>query len=244
MRSAHSLACTLALLTTTGALSTLAGCASQVSAEDRPVWVSVQKGNDALDEGNYSLARTYFRDAVDKYPGEPEARVGLATAQLELGNPSAARENMEIAFSANPEDPEVLDLLARAIVESGEAAAVIALLEPRTVDSNDWRDWHLYGKYIAIAGDPDTGEQALLRAAELSAGTEIEPHYELGNLYKGIGDADAALNRYRMALWVDFRDPRVQAAIESLGHIPGPSFVLTPPEAVTPTADSSGDSAA
>lgn len=209
----------------------LTGCVSDVTAEDRPVWISVDKGNEALSDGNYALARTYFRDAVDKYPGETEARVGLALAQLELGNPAAARENMEMAYATKPEDPEVLDLLARSMVESGDAPAVIALLQPRTVDSTDWKDWHRYGKHIALAGDPDTGELALLRAAELSQGKEIKPHYDLGNLYRSVGDMDAALDRYRMALWVDFRDARAQEAIRSLGQIPGPSFAITPPEA-------------
>ena len=225
MRPTPRLALVVTLLA--GALT---GCAANEN-QARPVWISVERGNEAFADGDYALAQTFFRDAVDTYPGEPDARIGLAKTQLELGDAASARENMEMAFAARPQSDEVIDLLARTMVASGDAPAVIALLEPRTRESTDWADWHRYGKYIAMAGDADTGEAALLKAAQLSQGGQIEPHLDLGNLYASIGDADAALDRYRMALWVDFRDERAQEAIRGLGQIPGPSFALTPPEA-------------
>jgi len=229
-----------ALLSLSAAATLLTGCANQqIAAEDRPVWISVERGYEALEARDYQRARTFFRDAVDKYPGEPKARMGLALSLLELDQPAAARENMEMVYATDPADPEVIDLLAQTMVASGDAPAVIALLQPATLESTDWRDWHRYGKYLAQAGDADTGEQALLTAARLSRGRAIEPHLDLGNLYLAAGDADAALDRYRNALWVDFRDQRVKDAIRSLGHIPGPSFELIPPEASLP-ADPTG----
>jgi len=204
----------------------LASCASE-----RPVFVVIESGDRALENRDYALAATEYREAVSRRPGEIEGRRGLAEALLALGRPAEAREQAEMVYSARPNDHEAIDLLARTMLRSGDAAGMETLVRGRANETGRAEDWHLLGQLLAEAGDADAAEVALTTAAKVDRGQSLRYQKALADFYLNLGDNAQALTRYRMALFIDPADVETRAAIRALGQIPGPTMALTPSEA-------------
>lgn len=215
------------VLSATAGLLGLSAC-----AEQRPVFVVVESGDQALEDSDYTLAATEYREAVSRRPAEWEARMGLAKALLGLDRPAEAREQAEIVYSIRPDDPEAVELLAESMLASGDTAGMESLLRSRANDTNAAADWLLLGEMLARAGDVDGAEVALLTAATVDQGQSLRYQKALADFYLAVGDNAEALTRYRMALYLDPADEATRSAIRSLGQIPGPTLALPPREAL------------
>lgn len=212
----------------------LAAClplALSACAQQRPVYVVIESGQEAMEETNYELAATEFREAVSRRPGEMAARQGLAEALLALGRPDEAREQAELYYSTRPADPESIELLATTMLRSGDTAAMESLLRGRASETGQADDWLLLGRLLAEAGDADAAEVALTTAATVDRGQSFKYQKALADFYLAVGDAAEAMTRYRMALYLNPDDELTRAAIRSLGEIPGPTMALPPLEA-------------
>lgn len=212
----------------------LAAClplAFSACAQQRPVYVVIESGQEAMEETNYELAATEFREAVSRRPGEMDARRGLAEALLALGRPDAAREQAELYYSTRPADPEAIELLATTMLRSGDTAGMEALIRGRANESGDPGDWLLLGHLLAEAGDADAAEVAFVTAATVDRGQSFKYQKALADFYLAVGDTAQALTRYRMALYIDPADEATRSVIRSLGQIPGPTMALPPLEA-------------
>jgi len=199
--------------------------------QQRPVFVVVQSGDQALENQDYQLAAAEYREAVSRRQAEWEARMGLTRALLGLGRPAEAREQAELVYSIRPDDPAVVELLAETMLASGDAAGMESLLRSRANDSNAPNDWLTLGKLLARAGDADAAEVALLTAATADQGQSLRYQKALADFYLAVGDNAEALTRYRMALYIDPANEPTRSAIRSLGQIPGPTLALPPREA-------------
>ena len=208
-------------------LACLSGC-----ADERPVFVVIESGDEALAASDYELAATEYREAVSRRPAEWQARMGLAEALLGLGRSAAAREQAELVYSVRPGDAAAVELLAETMLASGDTAGMDALLRSRANDTNASDDWLTLGQFLARAGDADLAETALLKAETVDQGRSLKYQTALADFYLEIGDNAEALTRYRMALFIDPADEATRAAIQALGQIPGPTLALPPREAL------------
>lgn len=206
------------------ALTGLAGCntVSVIALEEQAYR--------AASRGQYDTAAAKYQQALEQSPGRVHSRVGLGRVQLEMNQPREARRNLELALAARPDDPEILDLLAEAMVKSGDDAAMYRLLRGRAEQRNTVADWMRLGKFAAKAGDADVAENALTTAATLDRGQHAEPQVALADFYESIGAEDKALNRLRMALYLDPANVELQDRIRAMGETPGPTFALQPVE--------------
>jgi tetratricopeptide (TPR) repeat protein len=215
-------------------LFVLAGCSVlslSACAQPRPVFVVIESGDDALASADYTLAAAEYREAVSRRPAEWEARLGLSKALLALDRADEAREQAELVYSVRPNDPQAVEVLAQSMLESGDAAGMEALLSGRANETNSPDDWLLLGQLLAMAGDADAAEVALLTAATIDQGQSLKYQRALADFYLAVGDNAQALTRYRMALYLDPADEPTREAIRALGEIPGPTLALPPREA-------------
>lgn len=204
---------------------TLTACSGQ-----RALHMVEASGDRAMERSQYQLAADEYAEIVDRRPSRWDAHVKLARALLKLNRPLEAREHLEVAYAQRPNNEEVVDLLATAMLESGDIASLTRELRDRAENSGAVSDWVRLGIFLLRAGDLDASETALLTAAQLDRGRTIQPQMGLARLYGRAGDENKALNRLRMALYIEPDNPEIQQAIRSYGRIPGPTFAIPPIE--------------
>lgn len=210
-----------------GAALTLAACSST-----RPLEKVMESGDKAYAVGDYARARADYAEYIDRKPGYPPARHKLGLAQLKTGETRAGVESLTIAFDQRPDNDEYADGLAEGLYQDDQRARLMQFLHDRTQQPGRVSDYVRLGRYAAMIGDSDQAQQALLTAARLDGGKNIEPQLALADFYKNIGDKQNAVRRLRMALYLDPENADVHARLRELGQVPGPSFVLVPEEAL------------
>ncbi|MFG0257789.1 MAG: tetratricopeptide repeat protein [Phycisphaerales bacterium JB043] len=181
-------------------------------------------------EGNFEDALADWGEAVDRDPGDYRGRVGLGKTFLALDRPEAAREQFELAYELRRDDHAVLDLLCESMIAANQIGDMHNLLEDRAQTRQTPREWHFFGKWSANVGDIDTAERAFLTAAQLDGGRNAVFQLSLANFYEGLGDADEALRRLRMAMYLDPENLAIHDRIRAMGQVPGPSYALVPDE--------------
>ncbi len=196
----------------------------------RAVHMVQKSGDDAYKIGQYEKAATEYREVLERQPGYWWTRMDLARAYLDGGNAAAAREQMEIVYTIKPNEHGVLDLLAETMIESADVEAMAGELRRQAEERQTVSDWLRFGAFMHKANDNDESEQAFLTAARIDKGMTLGPQMALANLYRDLGDQAAALDRYRMALYIKPNDKKIQEQIRNFGEVPGPSYALVPAE--------------
>ncbi len=214
-------------IATAGVLAciTATGCSTA-----RPLPHVRDQGDKALDRGQYQLAQVEFDEVVDRDPTDWRSRVKLAKALQHLGEFPAMREHMAVAYDLRPNDPEILDLFCESMLLAKDNDALIRFLRDLSVSPGRVEDFLRLGYYAAKVGDVDEAERALLTGARLDRGQSVEPQMALASFYANLGDDERALQRLRMALFVDQSNEAIKDAIRSYGEIPGPSYATVPTE--------------
>ncbi|GAB4518285.1 MAG: hypothetical protein Tsb0013_22440 [Phycisphaerales bacterium] len=207
-------------------LVALGGCQTNERATHR----IEASGDRAMRQSDYQLAADEYQEVVSRRPGRWDVRVKLAEALLENGQAAYAREQLEVAYTQRPTDPRILDLLAAAMLESGDTEAMTRELRFAAEESGKAPDWYRLGVFLTRAGDDDAAEIALLTAARIDGGEDAAFQKGLARFYTSVGDDTRALERYRMALFLDPEDEDVLAAIRGMGQVPGPTFAIPPRE--------------
>lgn len=189
-----------------------------------------QSGQYYYSIGDYDTAAKEFGEVVHRSPGLWQTRVDLAKSYMKAGKYPEAREQLEIVYTIRPNEPGVLDMLAESMVASGDVDSMAGELRRQAEQRQTVSDWMRLGVFMHKAGDHDSAESALLTAARLDKGRNLGPQLALANMYRDVGETAAALDRYRMALYLKPRDPAIQQSIRDLGAIPGPTYALVPVE--------------
>ncbi|MBX7134418.1 MAG: tetratricopeptide repeat protein, partial [Fimbriimonadaceae bacterium] len=187
-------------------------------------------GDHAYKMGDYEKAAAEYREVITRQPDNWQTRIDLARAYLAGGRADAAREQMEVVYTIKPNEHGVLDLLAETMIESADVEAMAGELRRQGEERQTVSDWLRFGAFMHKANDNDESEQAFLTAARIDKGMNLGPQMALANLYRDLGDQPAALDRYRMALYIKPNDKKIQEQIRALGEIPGPSYALVPAE--------------
>jgi len=196
----------------------------------RPLPYVRDQGDKALEREQYQLAQTEFDEVVARDPTDWRSRVKLSKALAELGEYAAMREHMAVAYDLRPNDPEILDLFCDSMLLAKDNDALIRFLRDLSVSPGRVEDFIRLGYYAAKLGDVDEAERALLTGAKLDRGQSVEPQMALASFYANIGDDERALQRLRMALFLDQTNEEIKDAIRSYGEIPGPSYATVPTE--------------
>ncbi len=188
------------------------------------------QGDRALEQRNYAEAADWYEQYVDRRPIEPEIRYRLGTAYLGMKKPVKAREEFLQGLEIDNEVDRYIEGIATALVETGQRDQLFNVLRRHASNTRQPKDYILFGKFAAIVGDPDTAEVALLEAASLDQGRNVEPQMALANFYGSLGDAEQEIRRLRMVLFLDIANEAANARLRELGEVPGPSIVLPPAE--------------
>lgn len=196
----------------------------------RPVDAIVDAGDRAERQGDLALAEQEYLAAVEKRPGNVNARMALGDLYLATDRPELAVAQYEVVRTIRPTDDEIIDKLAQAMLESGDTGALTVLVTERAKDRATPTEWVRAGDWLAQAGDADAALIAYRTAARMDAGQSASIQKRLAEFHQSLGDQSAALRRYRMALYLDPADEETRAAIRALGEIPGPTLALPPAE--------------
>lgn len=215
------------------ALACLGGCAN------RAIHMVELSGDRALEKGDCALAEKEYAEVVKRDPARPRARLQYGKALLCVGKPYEAREQLENAYTGLPKDDEVIVALATAMAESRDLEGAVRFLRSVAEDRRRPEDYLRLGQFLQKANDIDGAEAALLAAAKGDGGYSLEPQMALAELYRSIGNDDAAIDRLRMCYYLSPQNLKVQQMIRSYGEIPGPTFGRPPAErmADAPTGD-------
>ena len=214
----------------------LPGCKNQ----QRALHMVERSGEHAYKIGDYATAAQEWREVVDRRPGMWDARVWLARSYLALGEPKKAREQLEVAYTIKPLNVEVLELLATAMLQSEDFDSMASQLRQVAEDTQTVSNWMRYGTFLQAAGDYDTAETALLTAARIDRGVNIQPQLALASLYRTAGDDKKAITRLRYALYIEPENKTVLDALRSYGEVPGPTLAEPPAERYAADASTGG----
>lgn len=212
-----------ALLSPAVALLMLASCGMPASSEQL-----LARARHDFDYGRVEQAEATYRQVLERWPGDPDANIGLAECLMASGQPGAALLPLQVAAAERPRDFEVAKALAEAYALAGERSKVYQLLRDRAVEQRRIEAWLLIGEYALRFDDPDTAGTAIATAIELSDGRESQPYLDAAKFAERIGDQRTAIRRLRQAYGIDPDDPRVIAMLREYGEVPGPTIALPP----------------
>lgn len=193
-----------------------------------PNHVLLKKGDFAYRYDRYEEAADYYKQVLDREPGNQRALVRYGQCMLDLGNPKEAASAFHTASMASPEDENLVYLLAQAEVESGQYERAFRLLRTHAIDNSDPKAWTLLSEYALQLDDPDTAANAIDRAIELDGNTSAKPYLKAADLAERLGHDEEALRRLRQAYGLEPDNPEVDRRLREYGEIPGPSLALEP----------------
>ncbi|MEM9082324.1 MAG: tetratricopeptide repeat protein [Planctomycetota bacterium] len=203
----------------------LTGCQTQ-----RPLPIVERSAVEALQSGMLATAEAEYAEILERRPERWDARYQLADIYLRTDRPAEALEQLDIVYTFAPADKDVLDRLADAAIATGKIDTVLHKLRSAARAHNRWEDWLRLGRILRESGDLDAARPALVAAAVLDNGEHLRPQLELARLHAQAGDTQAALERYRMALYLDPNSAESRSAIREAGMIPGPTIAIQPIE--------------
>lgn len=180
--------------------------------------------------GEYEEAEKDYLEYLDRSPGRPEVHHMLGRTYTAMGKTAQAREQLLLANTLRLEDDEILASTAEGLFQDKKYDELNRLLRARTVDRGRMEDYLLLARYAEKQGDKDVAQQALLTAARVDQGMRLAPQLELAKLYKSVGDRSRALERTRMAYFVDPLNGEVLQLVKEFNQIPGPALGLKPAE--------------
>lgn len=207
------------------AVGGMGGCATK-----RPLNRVEEDGDRAFARGQYDKALADYLEYVERRPGNGEIRHKLARSLIEVKQPSHAIEHAWVAFDDEPRNEAYIETLAQALQQSGRNDELVTFLRDQVEDRGRVQDYLRLGKYLAMTGDADGAELALITAAKLDQGRSMLPQLALARFYESIGDRASSFERLRMALFFDPQNAEVYREMRELGEVPGPSLILPPKE--------------
>ena len=211
------------------ALVAVAGCSQQrLNAKtDR------RRGERAYRAADYDRAAVLFQSSASADPRDYKSLFYLGATQEKRGDLQKAVASYANAYDVMPltldgraDDAfryRVIDSLAAASARGPDAAGQLDRLERRADGSDSADDRFLLARAYAYAGDADSAIPAFARAAAL-APDNFEIAKARGLYLEKLGLTDPARDALTNAYGINATDEEVNAALERLGVVPGPSL--------------------
>jgi tetratricopeptide (TPR) repeat protein len=187
-------------------------------------------GNSHFAAGEYEAALTDYQSYLERKPDAVDVRRRTAETLLRLGRPGEAEAYTRAVYDVDPTRLEHAGALARAKVQAGEIGEGLDFMRRYLQDHPTGEGYYLLGEIATEAGLPDDALVAYKIADELDGDTSAEPHRRLARFYEAHDRAEEATTQWRAVLWFDQSDAEARSALRALGHVPGPSFALSPSE--------------
>jgi Tfp pilus assembly protein PilF len=174
-----------------------------------------------LKQGVHGLAADELQTTLRLDPGNRQARLDLARAQVGLGQYVAAEETLTAAVEAAPKDLAANLALVRfyadhtfRVSDRGlSAARAFAALAPDNAEAHDLLGWMYF-----LAGDSQPARLHLENALRLDS-SSASAAYHLGLLHNALGEKEAARFAFMRAVDLDtegfYRD-RSQTALREM----------------------------
>jgi putative PEP-CTERM system TPR-repeat lipoprotein len=166
----------------------------------------VAQGKAALEAGNTSGAAIYFKNALEKEPGNIEAKRMLAKSYMQLGKTERAVDTFgELVKAGQAEVDDHLDylkvLIASQKYDEAVAQGKAFLSFPRETDKQA-EALRYIGLAYGYAGDIDAAEDSLYQALEKRP-DYVDAHIELGTLASRKGNLKEARKFLTEAIALD-----------------------------------------
>lgn len=206
------------------AATLLTGCGGKSDLSMR------EAGDRAYTEGDYAKAVEQYTEYYNLKPQDARANYNLGRALLKNGQPAQGREKLYVAYSIRPQSDEYLTGYADALVATENKEELYRVLRERIVGRGATSDYLRLADYARQIGDADQAEQALITASRLEGGASKDIHLLLSDFYAAEKAETKAVDRLRMAYWLDPVDQKITDKARALGEVPGPTFGLRPAE--------------
>lgn len=214
----------IALVLVLAALSA-GGCKMQ-----RSLLAVRQSGDAHFARAEYTEAQYDYEEYLTRSPARPEVHYMLGRTYLAQGRTGPAREQLLLAYRLRPEDDEMFAHICEGLYADKQYDELNRMLRARTIDRGRMQDWLLLAEYSQKQGDMDEAQRALLTAARVDNGQSAAPQLGLAKIYMAAGDRTRAVERLRMAYFVEPQNGEIATLATSLGEIVGPSFGIPPAE--------------
>ena len=182
----------------------------------------------AEDNGDWDEAYELWSEYVDRRPQSALAEYRLGQAEMQLGLYRDAAGHLRVAHDLEPGNVEYIDALARALVATGQQEALMTLMRRTADEGPDGSGYLRMGYYAQEAGLLDEANEAYQLAIVRARGTSPKPYIAMADFAHAIGNVEKEIQNLRYALWFDRTDKVINARLQELGMIPGPSLAMKP----------------
>lgn len=182
----------------------------------------------AEDKGDWDQAYELWSEYVDRRPQSPLAEYRLGLVEMRLGLYGDAVSHLRIAHDLEPGNIEYLEALADALVATGDTDQLMTLLRQTADEGPDGSGYLRTARYAQEAGLMDEAREALSLAIVNARGKSARPYIAMADFARVIDNTDLEVRSLRQALWFDRTNEEIEARLEGLGMIPGPSLAIRP----------------
>ncbi len=177
-----------------------------------------EKGNAAMQRGEYGKAKEEYEAAIAIYPDFALAHHNLAVAAMNLKDPQRARDEFHAAAKIEPLMAAAYQNLGVLEIQQQNAAAAMEPLQTANrLDPLDLKTLTLLAYCQALTGQL---ENALLTARRVHDSKQhagyAYSHMIAATALQSMGKGDEAIKEYKQFLAEDPDDPRAPAAKEQL----------------------------
>jgi tetratricopeptide (TPR) repeat protein len=182
-----------------------------------------EKGNVAMQKGDYGKAKEQYEAAIAIYPDFALAHHNLAVAAMDLKDYQRARDEFNVATKLDPQMAAAYQNLGvLEIQQQNLPAAVEPLQTANRLNPLDLKTLTLLSYCQALTGQL---EKAVLTARRVHDFKEhagyAYAHMIAATAFQSMGKKDEAIREYKQFLAEDMSDPRAPAAKEQLRKLQG-----------------------
>lgn len=189
-----------------------------------------KRGMDALADGRLLQAEAHLTKAIDQDPTDWKAHFYLGKVFLASGRGLDAQLSLEKALTLAPDEyhvPAIIDDLASAHFQRGDHEGLAVLLKQACDANGKSYDFRRQGVFLAKTGDLDGAIVALRKAAKFDP-ADAQPHVDMADVYKSVGDRIREIESLRRAYMIKPNDTQVNRRLRAYGEVPGPTAGLDP----------------
>jgi Flp pilus assembly protein TadD len=186
---------------------------AQVSINPQQYDLALSKGVLKFNQGQYEDAGTFFRQALDAKPGDPDASYYLGQSLIRTKRYQEAEMLFKTAVEGDPASGRAkLGLAMAQYHQEKYQEALNHLSEAQTQVPNDPLIYYFQGLSYIRLGAYDKADAPLTKAIQLSPDLAPEGRYQRGVAQYGLGRYDEAASEFEAAIAAEPTSELAQAA--------------------------------
>jgi tetratricopeptide (TPR) repeat protein len=186
---------------------------AQVSINPQQYDLALSKGVLKFNQGEYVEATTFFRQALDAKPGDPDASYYLGQTLIRTKRYQDAERLFRTAVEGDPSSGRAKLGLAMAQYHQEKYQEALSHLKAAQLQlPNDPLVYYFQGLTYIRLGAYDKADAPLTKAIQLSPDLVPEGHYQRGVAQYGLGRYDEAAAEFEAAIAAEPNSELAQAA--------------------------------